>query len=143
QVPKLEQGQQLLQGLKDLYGNDVRYVVKSSRRCQIISDGADKAPLTPDDLGINFRFSAPEKEKGKSWSDKFRPETAWLDKRVAELNAKRDDSVERDTHDFFIGGQVKMEGAKYFWFFVWLMLGTAILFVPVVIFYKPKEYFHD
>ena len=42
-----------------------------------------------------------------------------------------------------IGGGETLEGADYFWFFVKLMLGTAICFLPVMFFYRPKEYLQE
>lgn len=40
-------------------------------------------------------------------------------------------------------GTSKLEGASYFYFFSGLMLATAILFILVTIFYKPKEYLQE
>jgi len=40
-------------------------------------------------------------------------------------------------------GTSKLAGASYFYFFAGLMLATAILFIFVTIFYKPKVYFQD
>jgi len=40
-------------------------------------------------------------------------------------------------------GTTKLEGASYFNFFAGTMLITAVLFLFVVKFYKPKEYFHE
>ena len=42
--------------------------------------------------------------------------------------------------DYYSGGQTKLEGAAYFWFFTKLMLFTAVLFIPFSLFYKPKTY---
>ena len=45
--------------------------------------------------------------------------------------------------DFFIqnpDGTVKLHGASYFMFFVWVLLGTAVLFVIVTPFYKGRTY---
>jgi hypothetical protein len=36
-----------------------------------------------------------------------------------------------------------MTGASYFWFFTWLMLGTAIVFVPVGCLYRPQTYLQE
>jgi POT family proton-dependent oligopeptide transporter len=47
------------------------------------------------------------------------------------------------SRDYFVGGQVKLEGASYFWFFSGLMLAAALLFLVVAKLYKPREYFHD
>ena len=40
------------------------------------------------------------------------------------------------------GGKT-LQGASYFWFYVVVMLCTAILFIPVVFLYKPKEYLQE
>ena len=48
--------------------------------------------------------------------------------------------------NFFIqnpDGSVKLQGASYFMFFVWVMLGTAVLFVIVTPFYKGRTYLQD
>ncbi|MGB8342402.1 MAG: POT family MFS transporter [Chthoniobacterales bacterium] len=48
--------------------------------------------------------------------------------------------------NFFIqnpDGSVKLQGASYFMFFVWVMLGTAILFAIVSPFYKGRTYLQD
>jgi POT family proton-dependent oligopeptide transporter len=48
--------------------------------------------------------------------------------------------------NFFIqnpDGTVKLQGASYFMFFVWVMLGTAVLFVIVTPFYKGRTYLQD
>jgi proton-dependent oligopeptide transporter, POT family len=48
--------------------------------------------------------------------------------------------------DFFIqnpDGTVKLHGASYFMFFVWVLLGTAVLFMIVMPFYKGRTYLQD
>ncbi|MDQ2867154.1 MAG: MFS transporter [Verrucomicrobiota bacterium] len=40
-------------------------------------------------------------------------------------------------------GSVKLQGASYFMFFVWVMLGTAVLFAIVSPFYKGRTYLQD
>jgi POT family proton-dependent oligopeptide transporter len=40
-------------------------------------------------------------------------------------------------------GTVKLQGASYFMFFVWVMLGTAVLFVIVTPFYKGRTYLQE
>ena len=48
--------------------------------------------------------------------------------------------------NFFIqnpDGSVKLQGASYFMFFVWVMLGTAVLFAIVTPFYKGRTYLQD
>ena len=43
----------------------------------------------------------------------------------------------------FSGGQSKLEGAAYFRFFTWLILGTAVLYIPFACLYRPKSYLHS
>jgi POT family proton-dependent oligopeptide transporter len=40
-------------------------------------------------------------------------------------------------------GTSKLPGARYFWFFTIVMLATAVIFIPVARWYKPKEYIQD
>ncbi|MGD2094967.1 MAG: POT family MFS transporter [Phycisphaerales bacterium] len=40
-------------------------------------------------------------------------------------------------------GTSKLPGASYYWFFVIAMLVTAILFIPLAKWYKPREYIQD
>jgi POT family proton-dependent oligopeptide transporter len=41
------------------------------------------------------------------------------------------------------GGASKLAGANYYWFFIIVMLVTAILYIPVAARYKEKSYIHD
>ena len=79
--------------------------------------------------------------------DRLHPEQTWLDTRRQQLGlpteaeaAAKGPSVSRE---YFVGGQVKLEGAAYFWFFSGLMLAAAFLFLIVAKLYRPVEYFHD
>jgi len=48
--------------------------------------------------------------------------------------------------NFFIqnpDGSNKLPGASYFMFFVWVLLGTAVLFAIVTPFYKGRTYLQD
>ena len=48
--------------------------------------------------------------------------------------------------NFFIqnpDGTVKLQGASYFMFFVWVMVGTAVVFAIVTPFYKGRTYLQD
>jgi POT family proton-dependent oligopeptide transporter len=45
--------------------------------------------------------------------------------------------------NFFIqneDGTTKLEGPAYFWFFTAVMLGTAIVFIPVTMLYRGRTY---
>ena len=38
---------------------------------------------------------------------------------------------------------MKLQGTSYFMFFVWVMLGTAVLFALITPFYKGRTYLQD
>ena len=44
---------------------------------------------------------------------------------------------------YAVGGQTNLEGADYFWFFTWVMLGTAVLFIFVAMVYKEQTYLQE
>ncbi|MBT4530901.1 MAG: hypothetical protein HOC27_06815 [Phycisphaerae bacterium] len=55
--------------------------------------------------------------------------------------------VAKQNHDFAVtwqvGGATILSGAAYFEFFTWVMFGTAVIYVIVGYFYKPKTYIQD
>lgn len=69
----------------------------------------------------------------QSWED-------YLPKREPVVAAEIAPQKFASTVDPKIGGDVTLKGAGYFWFFTRLMLGTAVLFIVVAFFYKPKTY---
>lgn len=69
----------------------------------------------------------------ESWED-------YLPKREPVVAAEIAAQKFASTVDPKIGGDVTLKGAGYFWFFTRLMLGTAVLFIVVAFFYKPKTY---
>ena len=79
--------------------------------------------------------------------DQLRPETPWLETRKKELGlpteAEMAESGPVISRRYFVGGLVKLEGARYFWLFSGIMLAAAILFVIVAKLYRTKEFFHD
>lgn len=130
----------------DPWGNPVRYEILNSTRIRLISDGPDRTPGTRWDTGIEIALPEPAPvEKEQSWSDSFHPETRWLDRRKAELGFT-EQPAEEDTHPhltFFSGGMNKLQGASYFRFFAWLMLGTAVAFIPFALLYRPQTRLQD
>jgi len=50
-------------------------------------------------------------------------------------------AVNRFTMD--ANGNSTLVGANYYWFFTKLMIGATVLFVFVVVLYKPREYLQD
>ena len=78
---------------------------------------------------------------------------SWREKRIIELKGdigkkeiqKNRGGIKEIEFDIaiMVGGQINLEGADYFWFFTWMMLSTAFIFVFVSSLYKPKEYLHE
>jgi len=133
--PTTEDGQALIGEINDPWGNPLRYRLMNSQQFRITSIGPDKTELTEWDTGILVDLKEKESEKE---NDK----KTWLEKRKEELGVKKDDEkpfFESDDYKrkFIAGGLYRMEGASYFWFFTILMTATALIFIPVAIFYKP------
>ncbi|MCP4848102.1 MAG: POT family MFS transporter [Verrucomicrobiaceae bacterium] len=151
--PKTGEGQELISGLRDPWGQPLRYKLRSSTQFRVSSDGADMKEKTMWDVGATVDLKVDE--KGGSLFDIFvgsvgiaMPEKTWLDNRKEKLGIGSNSNTDEAEHDrfeiaFFAGGQTKLEGASYFWFFTWLMLGAACCFVLVAKFYKPRAYLQE
>ena len=118
---------------------------------------------------VNVSSLTPDQQREANESDTAsdllswaHPETTWLERQAQEdvqdgegfeaAEAVQED-VELNEGDeapkfecsirWDIGGATVLAGASYFWFFTWLMLGTAVLFMPVGYLYKPKTYLQE
>ncbi len=148
QLPAEEAVMKSIDDLRDPWGGEVRYEILNSRTARLISDGPDKKAQTQWDVGM--MISLKEKDTGeveKKWTDAFHPEKTWLDRRKEELGMKDDKVSVSDESSFlsesFSGGQTRLDGADYFWFFTWMMLGTAILFIPYAVLYRGDTVLQD
>ncbi|MDG1361502.1 MAG: POT family MFS transporter [Phycisphaerales bacterium] len=170
-LPNTEEGTEIVTGLLDPWGGQIRYAIKTSGSFDITSDGPDQVWQSEYDIRaevtVNSKTVAQQqREAASAESSDFlawaHPETTWLERRKAELAAEgaaaaaaevETGSVETDeineTSDFDysirwdIGGANLLQGASYFWFFTYVMLGTAILFVPVGWLYRPRTYLQE
>lgn len=152
-MPTPTEALEMIGQAKDPWGQPLRYSLINSRQCRVFSLGPDGEANTRWDQGVVILVEVPE--PGPSgWLAttiaKLRPAETWLDRRKQELGiggkeTKSDGGDPQPEIDVsrFVGGQTKLEGAPYFWFFTWIMLGTAVLFLIVAKFYRPREYFHD
>ena len=136
-LPTTEEAKTLLSGLTDRWGSEITYTRLASRTARLASNGPDKESGTKWDIG--FIMEAPDKAlpAGEKPTKK-----TWLEKRreflgVAEETEESDSPI---TKTAYTGGQPKLEGPAYYWFFTSLMLGAAILFVPYAIFSKEKSH---
>ncbi len=142
--PDQASGNKILTGMNDYWGNPLKYLVLNSTTVRIWSKGADAKWNTKWDVGIIIEKSEPKPANKPSWLDDLRPSETWLSQRKKELNLEPEteeneagDSFKKTT---FSGGQVRLHGAAYFWFFSALMGATALLFIPFAIIYRPKSY---
>lgn len=146
-----ESGDALLTELKDPWGNAYRYSTINRLQCRVWSAGTDKQEMTAWDQGFIAKITLPETEKPPGKFSKLlsllRPERTWLEVRKEKLGVADEqggaDNAASVSVSHFIGGQTKLEGAPYFWFFTKLMLGAAVAFVFVAIWYKPRAYLYE
>lgn len=137
-LPRQEKGQDVIGDTPDPWGNPLQYTLLNSETARIFSNGPDGKAKTKWDLGIIITFSHAANEEDPD---------SWIAKRKVELgitNTQQEDANgELLTAKYYAGGQTKIEGSTYFWFFTWLMLGTAVLFIPYAYFYKGKTILQD
>ena len=147
-LPKTQAGTDLIKSIIDNWGSPLQYRLVNRNMFRITSLGADKNYMTENDIVLVSTISRPSKDE----SAKKKP-YSWRENRIIELKGdegKREvvksrggiKEIEFDTA-IMVGGQTNLEGSDYFWFFTWLMLGTAFVFVFVAFLYKPKTYLHE
>ena len=147
-LPKTHVGSNIIEGIIDNWGSPLQYRLVNRNMFRITSLGADKNYMTENDIVLVSTISRPSKDE----SAKKKP-YSWRENRIIELKGdegKREvvksrggiKEIEFDTA-IMVGGQTNLEGSDYFWFFTWLMLGTALVFVFVAFLYKPKTYLHE
>lgn len=126
-LPTAAEGSRLLEGLKDPWGRGLLYELRNSSTARITSAGPDGEPKTRWDLGMLLRIDGQQNGP---------PANSWLERRRAALGVPGTNGTVAAgagagllAAEFFAGGQSRLEGAAYFWFFTWMMLGTAVLFL--------------
>lgn len=150
EAPDDAAGSALVGAASDPWGNPYQYRLVNRNRLRVWSAGPDKKSTSKWDLGAVLAIQRHEEKAPGALGkllERFRPERTWLDRRRGQLGLPTEDQIAADgptlSRDYFVGGQVKLEGASYFWFFAGLMLAAALLFLVVAKFYRPKEFFHD
>jgi len=149
-VPSRKEGRALLDSATDPWGHPYRYRLVNRERVQVWSPGADGEPKTRWDQGATLTVERHETKAKSGMSEVmefFRPERPWLERRKDELGVRTGGDAEAAgptiARHYFVGGQVRLQGAGYFWFFTGLMLAAALMFVVVAKLYRPREYYHD
>lgn len=122
----------------DPWGNPIRLQIQNSSTARLASAGPDRKENTRWDQGLILTLPDPSTAApSASWTDRLHPAEPWLEKRKREI-AAGDEVRDADEFTWFVGGQSKLEGAAYFHFFTWLMLGTAVGFIPFALLYRPR-----
>jgi POT family proton-dependent oligopeptide transporter len=144
--PKQQLGDQIISGVQT-QDKTFRYEILNADAIRIRSAGGDGKWNTKWDTGMIVSKPEDEAPQEASWLDKLRPKETWLSARKKTLGietiAEAQTAEERFTKTTFCGGQPKLQGAKYFWFFSVLMGITAILFIPFAMIYRPKNYLQE
>ena len=141
-------GNQAIARFRDPWGAPIRFSILNSNRARLISPGPDRTPGTQWDIGLVIEHQPAATASGAASRLAFlRPETPWLDRRKAELGIATGTPTPEEGSSFtrtaFSGGQTKLQGAAYFRFFTWLMLGTTLVFIPYALAYRQKTYLQE
>ncbi|MDG2021682.1 MAG: MFS transporter [Phycisphaerales bacterium] len=171
-LPDTAEGTEIIAGLKDPWGKHLRYQIKTGSSFYVTSDGPDNVWQSEFDIraevSLSSKTPAQQREAAaNSGSGDLlsfaHPETTWKQRRIREIaieNGTEPDSSsgadgggsaatinENPDFDYSvrwdIGGANRLAGASYFWFFTFVMLGTAVLFVPVGWLYRPQTYLQE
>lgn len=129
-----------LKHLRDPWDSPIQYEIINSSLARLISSGPDRKTGTQWDVGMMITRNEPPKPKIQSWADAFHPEKPWLERHQQKVTASNRAETPQFSRSSFSGGQSKLHGAAYFWFFTYLMLGTAVAFIPYALIYRPKTY---
>jgi POT family proton-dependent oligopeptide transporter len=145
--PRQQRGNEIVSSFRDIQNKPLRYEIMNANAIRIRSAGGDGKWNTKWDTGIIISKADDEPAKSSSWFDAIQPQKTWLSERKKALGIKTtaDAKSAEDlyTKTTFSGGQPKLQGAKYFWFFSGLMGLTSILFIPFAMIYRPKNYLQE
>lgn len=136
-LPTTEKGNKALSLYNDPWGNPLRYTLISTKKARISSDGPDQKHLSQWDLGVMLKVKEADEDEKGTWLYREKKRQGLLE------SASEDNDGKALSLDYFAGGQTKLEGAAYFWFFTKLMLVTALVFIPFSYFYKTKTYMQE
>jgi POT family proton-dependent oligopeptide transporter len=145
--PKESEVASAIAEFQDPWGSPLNYSILNSSRVRLMSDGPDRKSGTRWDIGVVIDAPAVVRPKQSSWADALHPAETWLERREKELGIVKSTVDPSSPAGFersaFSGGQSRLQGAAYFRFFMWLMLGTALAFIPYALLYRPKTYLQD
>lgn len=167
-LPSAEAGKEILGAVHDSWGRPMHYEIRNRKSFIVSSEGPDSIWQSQFDIRAEVdvtsqtRAESAAAQAGQSESDLLswaHPEQTWLETRRAELDAASSESSDSsegadaiDEHAVVgfdrsirwdVGGATTLAGDDYFWFFTAIMLGTAVLFLPVAYLYKPHTYLQE
>ena len=145
-LPSAEAGEKAIAGLVDPWGGALSYTTINRTQARVSSNGPDGVPLTADDINDTITVEEPQAaEDAQSWRQKKIAERAKAFGDSSGDDASVDPVVDGKTfsQSLVVGGGETLQGASYFWFYVIVMLSTAVLFIPVAFLYRPKEYLQE
>ena len=148
-LPGDDEGNELLAELNAGADSPLVFDQMTIDQFRISSPGADAVKQTRWDVILIGNVS---RAKTQNAAQADQPYT-WLEKQIiaaeGEAGQEKVDRARGDipttqvSSDITVGGQDTLEGADYFEFWTWLLVGTAILFVPVGYLYKEKSYIQN
>ncbi|MCH2136733.1 MAG: hypothetical protein MK101_09145 [Phycisphaerales bacterium] len=162
-LPTNEEGTDLVKSITDPWGQPLHYQMRNSKKFIVSSSGPDSTWQSQFDIrGEVTVTSLTEAEHEDAQDAKAEPdvlawahpEHTWIEREVAKregLELKPKSEHEREAYvpgfagevRWDIGGSNLLSGASYFWFWTWVMLGTAIIFIPVAWLYRPRTYLQE
>jgi hypothetical protein len=129
---------------------ELQFVVKVGDAAEAVATDSVTLQVTTENLPPVVQVDAasaapPNQPVGLSGADTFDPNGdaltyEWSFVSVPEGSALTAESITGRT---FPGPTSKLKGAVYYLFFAGLMLLAALVFIPVAMAYKPKEYLQD
>lgn len=167
-LPDAQTGSEIVGAVQDGWGHPLHYELRTRKAFIVSSEGPDAIWQSQFDVRAEVdvtsqtRAESAAAQSGAAESDLLswaHPAQTWLESRRAELNAASSESVDAtesvqsvDQHSvegfsrsirWDVGGATTLAGDDYFWFFTAIMLGTAVLFLPVAYLYKPHTYLQE
>ncbi|NWK55989.1 POT family MFS transporter [Verrucomicrobiaceae bacterium N1E253] len=125
---------------EDPWGNPLSYTILHAKSARVASMGPDSEQTTKWDLGVVVTIEPKKEKKDETWLDRQKQDQGLLDEVV---ETEDDHGFGTLNKHYFAGGQSRLEGAAYFWFFTKLMFGTSLVFIPFAMAYKPRTYLQE
>ena len=148
-LPSDDEGNALLAALNGGVQRQFSYKQMTVDLFRITSPGADATNQTQWDIVLTGNVSRAKKQNPDNANQPY----TWLEKQIiaaegeagqAKVDRQRGDIPTTElSSSITVGGQDTLEGADYFRFWTWLLVGTAVLFVPVGYLYKEKSYIQN